>query len=258
MDIFLKYLSMNFKAKLQYKTSFILLTISNILVIFVGIFTVYLLFSKFGLFDQYNIYEILLSFSVVYFGFSFTDFLGRGFDKFSDIIKKGDLDIILLRPRNIYMQIFGTNIAFERMSKFIISLIILIYILFSGNYNLNILKIITIIFASISSALLFMGIIFFASALTFKTVEGLEFINIFQYGGRQFGQYPMGIFPKIIKNIFTYIFPLTLINYYPLSFVLGKTNNILYMLAPFGVLIFFILSIVAFEFGLKHYTSTGS
>ena len=53
------------------------------------------------LFDNYNLYELILSISIVQFGFNFAECFARGFDKFAVIIKKGGLDLFLIRPRSI-------------------------------------------------------------------------------------------------------------------------------------------------------------
>ncbi len=58
MKLFLNYLSLHLKISLEYKSSFIMGLISQILVMFVELFTVYALFLKFKLLDIYNPYEL--------------------------------------------------------------------------------------------------------------------------------------------------------------------------------------------------------
>ena len=71
-------------------------------------------------------------------------------------------------------------------------------------------------------------------------------------------QYPIGIFGKGIRFLLIYIIPLGCINYYPLLYLLGKSNNTLYVFYPLLTIIYLIPCIIIFYKGIKKYTSTGS
>ena len=114
MRLIIKYMSMHLKTQLEYKSSFILSLIAQSLSTILSSFMVLILMDKFNFMEQFNIYETILGISIVQFGFSFAECFGRGFDRFSNIIKKGSLDLMFIRPRNIYIQIFGSNIEFSK------------------------------------------------------------------------------------------------------------------------------------------------
>ena len=67
MGIIFKYLSLHLKNDLEYRASFILTIIAQGLVMLVELFAIDSLFHKFGLLDTYNINELLLGFSIVWF-----------------------------------------------------------------------------------------------------------------------------------------------------------------------------------------------
>ena len=75
---------------------------------------------------------------------------------------------------------------------------------------------------------------------------------------RDLTQYPLSIYQKWVQRLFTYIIPISLVNYYPLLYVIGKTNNKLYMLLPFVAMLFVIPCYAVWSIGLKKYKSTGS
>ena len=70
--------------------------------------------------------------------------------------------------------------------------------------------------------------------------------------------YPLGIFNKYFVKIFTYIIPYALVNYYPLLYFIGKSDNIYYVFVPLLVVLYLIPSILLFNRGSKKYLSTGS
>ena len=105
---------------------------------------------------------------------------------------------------------------------------------------------------------LFMGLYIIYATLCFFTIEGLEFMNIFTDGGREFGRYPAGIYGSSILKFLTFIVPLACFQYYPLLILLGKSSRKLYAAAPIACLIFFALCCIFWRAGVSRYKSAGS
>ncbi len=222
------------------------------------LFAINSLFHKFGLLDSYNIYELLFGFSIVWLGFSLSEMFFRGFDHFSDLIVHGKFDLLLIRPRNIYLQILGNDICYEKTSRVLVSLSLFIYSSTKIIETLTFTKLLTLILIVFGAVTIFASIFIIGAAFCFITIQGLEVVNIFTDGSRQLTQYPMGIYKKIVRIVFTFIIPLMLVNYYPVQYLTGKSDNIIYVFFPLLSILFFIISILIFNQGIKKYNSTGS
>ena len=83
-------------------------------------------------------------------------------------------------------------------------------------------------------------------------------MNIFTDGSKEFGQYPMDMFKKEVLLLFTFIVPLACVNFYPLKFILGKSNNIWFLISPLYTLIIFVISVLLFKKCIKNYEGAGS
>jgi len=68
----------------------------------------------------------------------------------------------------------------------------------------------------------------------------------------------MGIYKKAVRLFFSIVIPITLVNYYPIRYLTGESNNIIYLLLPYYSIIIFIISNIIFHIGTKKYTSSGS
>lgn len=257
MKLLLNYFSMHFKTQLQYKASFIMTFIAQSLSIFTEFFVIYSLFDKFRLLEEYNTYQLLLTFGIVWFGMSFSEAFGRGFDHFGRLIKHGSFDLLLTRPRSLGIQIIGSEIAYEKIARVLTSIGMIIYSIVNLIDILSFIDIAIIILACICSFVLFLSIFILGASICFRTVEGLEIINICTDGTRQLGQYPMKIYNKVIFIVFTFMIPLTPINYYPIDFIFNN-GPWYYALTPLTVFIFLFVAIQIFKLGLSHYKSTGS
>lgn len=258
MKLYFNYLKLHLKSLLEYKTSLILSIITQVMAFFSFTFVIISMFDKFGNIKGFNIYEVLFTFSIINFGYAINEVFARGVDRFDDLIITGDFDRILLRPVNILTQVIGFKIQYTKMVRIIYSFITLIYSIIHLNVSWNIYKVITILFMILSSIAIYFSIFLITASYCFITVQGLEVRNVLTDGGKNIAQYPMGIFPKSVLKFFTFIIPYSLVNYYPLLFILGKTSNILYMFLPLIVLLYIIPAIILFNLGSKKYLSTGS
>lgn len=257
MKLYLKFFKMHLNSQLQYRASFILSFISQFIVFFGYYFTILCLFDNFSNIKGFTLYEVLLTFSIIQFGFAFCETFFRGMDVFDELIISGNFDKLLLRPRNIMFQVFTEEMSLVRIARLLQALIILIIALVKINIDWDIYKIITVIFMLMSSILIFLGIFILAASYCFVTVKGLEVRNVFTDGGKHMAQYPIGIFKKRFKFIFTFIIPYGFVNYYPLLYILGKNNNKLFMFSPLITVLYLIPCIIVFYKGIKKYSSTG-
>lgn len=92
----------------------------------------------------------------------------------------------------------------------------------SSGIRWTIQGVLLLLFMILCGIFLFMGLYIIYATLCFFTIEGLEFMNIFTDGGREFGRYPAGIYGSSILKFLTFIVPLACFQYYPLLILLGK------------------------------------
>jgi ABC-2 type transport system permease protein len=216
------------------------------------------LFNKFDNIKGFSVYEVLLCFSIIHFGFAFNETFFRGIDKFEDLIIDGSLDRFLLRPQNVLFQVLCTKTDAVKIFRVLQSLIVMVIALLNLDINWNISKVICLLLMMVSSILIFFGLFVLTSSYCFITIQGLEVKNLLTDGGKNLAQYPISIYRKGVQSFFTFIIPYGFINYYPLLYFIDKTDNILYMLSPLLVLVFLIPCLLSFKIGLKHYNSAGS
>lgn len=258
MKYYFRALSLHLKSELEYRTSFIFSFLSQILVFFSYYFVIISLFLRFNNIKGFTMYEVLFCFSIIQFGFAFNEVFARGLDKFDDLIIEGGFDRILLRPKNIIIQILYNESDFVKTSRLIQAIIILIISLIKLNIKWNIFKIVCIFLMLLSGILVFFSLFLLAASYCFITVQGLEVRNVFTDGGKHMAQYPIGIFSKGFVYFFTFIIPYAFVNYYPLLFVIGKSDNIYYAFSPLILFIYIIPCIIVFYLGVKRYSSVGS
>lgn len=258
MSLYLKFFLIHLKSEMQYKASFLFLTVGNFLMQFSTYLGVYFMFYLFHDVDGFTYSQVLLCFAVVIMAFSFAEMFGSGFERLSRMLANGEFDRALVRPRNITFQILVSRMSFFRIGATAQSAIVFLWAIPNSGVLWTWDKILTLSLMVICGSIIFSVLFLIQATFAFFTTEGLEFMNILTYGGRDHGRYPYSIYGKEVLRFLTFVIPLALFQYYPLLYLLDMEQSIFYMLTPLLGLLFLIPGYVFFRFGLRRYKSTGS
>lgn len=260
MRLYVKYLKLLFKAQLQYRTSFWLLSAGQFLIPFSVFAGFYFLFARFGQIQGWDFYEAALCFGVIHMAFAISECLARGFDSFSTLVGGGDFDRLLVRPRGTIVQVLGSKFEFTRIGRLVQSIAVMALALRGVEVEWSLLKIVTLLLMIASGVFIFTGIFMLAATLCFWTIQGIEVANIFTDGGREMAQYPLNIYQKGVARFFTFVIPFGCVNYLPLLFILDRNDgyDLLYALTPLAGFAFIVPCLLVWRLGVRHYRSTGS
>lgn len=258
VKLYLKYLSIQVKSTMEYKKDFIISIISQILSSIFAFLTIIFLFDKFGNIEGYEFKEILICFVISYAGFALAECFFRGFDHFDSFLANGEFDRMLVRPQNILLQIIGGKVELSKFGRTGVGFSILVILLITTPELLGFDKLITILLMLVGTIIIYACLYVLKAGITFFTTQSLEIMNIFTDGGRDLAQYPLDIYHKVIKKFFTFVIPLAFVNYYPLLYLIGRSDNKLYIISPLLTVLFIIPCYIVWKMGLKKYKSIGS
>lgn len=232
--------------------------VGQFLVSFTTFLGVYFMFSRFNSVKGFTFSEVLLCFAVILTSFSLAECFVRGFDAFSGIISNGEFDRIMVRPRNEILQVLASRIEFSRIGRLLQALVMFAYAIPASGVDWTLDKILTLMFMFAGGLVVFSGLFTLYASLCFFTIEGLEFMNIFTDGGREFGRYPFSVYGEGVLKFLTYVIPLALFQYYPFLYLIGKSDNTYYMCLPLVGMLFIVPCLIFWRIGVRHYQSTGS
>ncbi len=259
MKLYGKYLSLQVKSAFEYRTSLIFNMISGSLTTVASFFAIYLLFQNFDTIGGYSFNEVLITYAMIHFTFSISECVFRGFDTFDKLVRNGELDRLLIRPRSIFLQVLGYKIELNKIGRILFSGIVLIYALANAGIVWTAMKVLVVFLMIIGAIILFAGMFLLFSSVSIFTVNGIEVVNIITNGGRDLAEYPIDVYTGFFRKVFTYLIPLGVVNYIPLQYLLGFSNaNIFYALSPLLSIVFFVICFFIFKWSLTKYKSTGS
>lgn len=263
--LYFQFLSIQLRSQMQYRASFIL-DIVSMLVLNGSYFVILaLVLERFGAISGWRLPEVAFLFGMAEMGFGMMDLFFSGFDPatFSTLVRMGQFDQILLRPVGVTVQVFGSRFVLRRLGRVLGGAMILAVAIALGDIHWTVGKVLYLPVVLISQTL-GMGALFVAGAtLTFWTIQPLEFVNIFTYGGNELMTYPMHIYPRWLVRFFTYVIPLIFLNFLPALYILDKADPLGFpeftpFLAPLIAAWMLFLAFSFWRYGLKHYQSTGT
>lgn len=258
LRLYRHYLSIILRSRMQYKKSFFLSSAGMFLTSFAMFLSIYFMFQRFPYVKGYTYNEVLLCYAIVLMAFTMAEICGRGFEVFPGMVRRGEFDRILLRPRSPILQVLGSQFELARFSRVLQAAVIFVYAVSTCGIGWMPFKAVIVVFMLVGGFGLFIGIFLIAAALSFFTLEGLEFTNILTYGLKDYGKYPFDIYGKVILWILTFIIPFALVQYYPLLYLLGRRDDPGYGFLPLLALLFLAPGYLLWRFGVRHYRSSGS
>jgi ABC-2 type transport system permease protein len=262
--LYLRLVSQSIRAQLQYRLSFVLMSVGSFVVSGVEALGVWALFDRFGMLGQWSLAEVAFLYGIVNCTFSFSEALVRGFDVFgTEFIKTGNFDRVLLRPRSTVLQLVGHQFQIHRVGRFLQGLIVLCWALWALDIDWTFAKGLVFALTAVAAVAFFAALFVFQATICFWTTESLELMNTLTYGGVETAQYPLAVYKRWFRRFFTFIVPLGCISYFPAVFIFGiddplGTSPAFQVLAPLAGFAFLGLAMCGWRLGIRRYTSTGS
>jgi len=262
--LFMRYVGISLRGQMQYRVSFITLTFAQFVITGTDILAIWVLFSRFGSLQGWRLPEVALLYGIVNVSFGLAELMGRGFDMFAALVKSGDFDRLLLRPRSTAFQVAAGEVQAMRVGRILQGGVVLVWSLIALGVHLSPAWMLLILFAIAGCCCLFYGLLVLYATLAFWTTESLEVMNILIYGGTEVGSYPFSIFRPWFRRIFIFLVPLACVTYLPALPVLGRPDEAIgtapwfHWIAPLAGFLFLLVSLQVWKLGVRHYRSTGS
>src|SRR5262245_46887857 len=263
LRLYRHYLAVSFRSQMQYRASFLMRACGHFLVTGLEFIGFVALFRRFGQINGWTLPQMGLFYGIISISFAITEGCQRGFDVFPSLIKSGDFDRLLLRPRSPAFQVLGQELQLMRVGRFTQALIVLIWSADRLDLEWTAANIILVLIAVAGGVCLFSGLFVLQATMCFWSTEKVEIVNCATYGGVETAQFPVTIYRPWFRSIFTFVIPLATINYFPIQALLHLNDPLgstrwLQWLSPLAGVAFFLICLQVWRFGVKHYTSTGN
>ena len=250
------------KSALQYRASLLMQVIAQFVMTAGEMLAVTVLLSRFKTVGHWGPGEIMFFFGVMQSTFALTELLGRGITAFPWFVQRGEFDALILRPRPLLTQVLVSQLDPRRIGGVSVGVIAMLVAGSRLNIAWTAAKALLLIEVVVCCMLLLLGLFMIEATVSFFSVKSIEMVNILTYGGRTACQYPVDVYPNVLRFLFTYLAPFAMCMHWPVSWVIGAPMVTLptwaYFVTPLAGAAFFALMVRIWYIGVKHYRSTGT
>ena len=260
--LYLQFIKIRLTSILSYRGSFFAGMIAQMLSYGAGFFTTWLLVTAFNELNGWTPYEVLLLYGMNLLSYALAAFFFYNFAQdIEELVIAGRLDGVLTKPVNpfFYLVCNGFNIAY--FSHVTLALFTIIVSFKGLGIGLGPGMLLMFAVSILGAALIHAAAMIMTSVTGFWMLR-VSFADLLYWNLRDFINYPLSIYNKIVQIILTFILPYALISFYPSQLFLGKEDYLFhpaltYATFPVGLCLF-LLAYRFWQYGIDRYQGTGS
>ena len=261
--LYIRSMGLLMKSQLQYPASFIMQTLAQLVMEGGEMMAVILIMNRFERLNQWMPGDLYFFFGVMSVTFYLTEIFGRGVTgNFPGMVRTGQLDTLLLRPQGILTQVLCSGVDPRRITCIAVGVTSMIIGGSMSGIRWTALKVLALAESILMGELLLLGLFMIEAIFCIHSVKSIELVNALTYGGRSACEYPIDIYPRPLRVLFTVIAPFALTLHVPVAWILDKP---LYgwpewttFVCPLAGIVTFTVMAALFRKAIRFYRSTGN
>ncbi|AIG24892.1 ABC transporter permease [Brevibacillus laterosporus] len=261
LRIYGRLLRASIRSRMQYKWNFIISNVMIGLLLVVDFLGITVLLWKFTDIQGWTLYELGLIFGFASISEALFRMFASEIHEFEKYILQGEFDQVLIRPISPLVLLLSRNIDIGRLGQLGQGMLVCGYSFFQlmrhGQDITGILMWMPIII--IGGALICFSLSLIVATFSFWMGRISDLQVFLFYAPMNASKYPISLYTGWLKTLFFTLMPIAFVNYTALSYLLDKGGSwILLLVSPLVALAFLGAAISFWNFGIRHYHSTGN
>ena len=258
-----RLLGAKIRGQLQYRVSFVLQVLGNLVVHGAELIALLALFGTFDQLGDWRAGEVAFLYAVTYVSFAMGQIAATGFHGFGRMIVRGEFDRVLTRPINPFLQILASDLNLRHLGGMLQGCLAFVIAFNLVEIEWTTGKVLYLPVFVLSAGTLYLMLFTLEATLCFWTTESNEAINAVTYGGRTLAVYPLDIYGDWLRRFFLFVVPLGFVIFLPATYVLYKPLPFGFpawtqFIAPPVTVAFGFIAARLWRLGINRYRSTGS
>lgn len=251
-----------FRARLQYRTDFLLQVILGVVYQCTGFVFLWALLSQFAdlagwslghLSVLYGLRLVIHSFNVLFFGaLLFGD----------ELVRTGEFDRFMWRPVPVLPQVLTSGFLVSGFGDLAGGIAVITASVVLGGVTLTLPLVAFALIAVAGGVLVEGGVRLLLSALSFRTMSARPGLIVVDDVFNNFGSYPLTVYDAPVRFLLTFVLPVAFVAYFPAVVLLGRTDELavpalLAFLTPLAGIAVLLLGLAVWRHELARYSSAG-
>lgn len=257
--LYWRLLSQQLKAILEYQTDFFILVFAAILTQLLGIVFLKVIYTQIPDINGWIFWEVAFMYAMIYLTEGIGSLFFEGTWRIGNLINRGELDVILLRPVSPILQVVCNGVGMNGLGNIVMGSIIvvqaLIYIPMQWTWD----KIAITILLLVSAVVIRISINLAANCINFWLRTSRNAFPLMVHNLSDFAKYPITVFPGAVRSLITFVVPFAFISFFPASYIFNKNGlEWMWMISPIVAAVSAAIAYGIFHLGLRSYESVGN
>ena len=262
LALYARLVSARVRAQWQYRTSFALDVVGVFLVSFLDFIAILVIFDNVPQLAGWSVQEVALLYGIAGVAFSIAELAVGHLDLLPQLIRDGNFDLVLVRPRSSLLQVIVSDFRLRQFGRLLQSTVVLVYAVVALDIGWTADRVAMIVVAVLAGAAIFAAIWVAGITIVFWAVEGRESVNSFTDGGNFLSEYPIDVYANWLQRFVTFVVPMAFVAYFPATYVLDKPDPLgapdwLPFASPAVALVAAVGAGYVWRFAVRHYRSAG-
>ena len=256
LSVYKRYLSTSTSEAMSFRTSFVLLIIMDLLFTSSAYFKISFIYDHVSVISHWDRSELMFftAFMLCLNALNNT-IISTNFWMFSEDLKTGNLDYILLKPVSSIFIVFFRYLKPSGLPNIILTHSLLIY--FGVQVGLDIIEWFMLPLLLLLSFVLYSLVQFVMSCAMFWLIEGMG-INFLRMQMQEIARWPNFIFEKYTRVLFMTVIPVLLVGSGPVYFIFDRSYWYMVPAMIVACIILYYVLHFLWNRGLVHYDSASS
>jgi ABC-2 type transport system permease protein len=257
--LFFDYFSQYAKVRVSYRGDFFISLATSFAATMFSLSFVVVLFNKVPQLAGWRFEEVLFlyGFSLIPYGLFNVVSLNL-YDFGNNYIIEGKFDRVLLRPISSLFQVLFETFRIESLQEVATGVFCMWWATRRLGLAWTSTKFAMLLFFGLCAGIIYISVFLILSTVSFWFEDRIG-VHPPVWNVIAFGRYPLSIYSPVVQFFLCWIVPFGLASFYPSVRMLGRTISPQYApLVPVVAVVFFSIAISLWNFGTRHYSSTGT
>jgi len=257
--LFFDYFTQYAKVRISYRGDFFVSLATSAAATFFALAFMVILFRKAPQLAGWRFEELLFlwGFTLIPYGI-FNVISMNLYDFGNNYIIEGKFDRVLLRPVSSLFQVLFETFRIESLHEIATGLFCMWWASRELGLHWTIAKIAMLVFYGLCAGVIYISIFLLLSTVSFWFEDRIG-VHPPVWNVIAFGRWPLSIYSAAVQFFLCWIIPFGLASFYPSARLLGRAVTPQYLpFVPIVAVVFLTIAISVWNFGTRHYASTGS
>jgi len=255
--------SINLRSRMEYRVDFAIWILFGVVYHVAALAFVWVVVAQFRGIGDWSLEQVLFLIGLRLVAHAVFETIFGNLDVVGEMVRTGTFDRMLIRPISPLLQVLLAEFRVNGLGDFVIGLAIFLLVQPTLNVAWTPLALGYLLLVIAGSVLLEAGIFLTIASLTFWIIHSESLVWWAGDLVNTFGNYPLSIFPQGARYLFTFVFPIAFLAFFPAAVFLGRAGDVPFTPlfaygAPVIGLAVFAVGRVVWQIGLGHHQSTGT